>query len=138
MDFDTFVPPELCYISKPFLIRPFCVELPVQKVLGSVLRIFRSPCTAVVAVFDRGLDPLCPANAQSPFIVDMDTMIMPEFIIDAAISLVWTFRVNLFNFLCNRLVLNRSGTQLAGCPLMVRRSCNMQKFAGILDWKTFL
>ena len=55
----------------------------------------------MVAVLDGGLDTLCTANPENALVVHMNVVVMPEIVVDTAVSLVWAFRVDLLDFLCN-------------------------------------
>ena len=75
VDFNTFVPLELCYIREPFLSGCLGMEVAVKHILCNVLRIFCPSCATVAAVLDGGLDihreesllSLLPRIAQPSF-----------------------------------------------------------------------
>ena len=60
-------------------------------------------------------------------------MVMPQFIIDAPVTLVRTVHVDLLNLLSKLCVLCGPGAQLAGHPFVVCRARNMQQTAGFLN-----
>ena len=76
MNGSTFVPLEFGYIGKPLFIWLVRMELAVQQVPRNILRIFRPPGTPLIRILDGGLDILYPADAQHPFVIDMDTVIV--------------------------------------------------------------
>lgn len=84
------VPFEFCYIGKPFLIWFLRIELAVQQVFSKILRTFCPPGTASIIVLYSGAYIFCPANAQHPFIIDIDTMVMTQIVIKPPVSFIRT------------------------------------------------
>ena len=119
-------PLEFSHIGEPLLIGLCGIKLPVQKVFGKILRVLRSPRAAMVVVLDRGTDISGPADAEHSLVIDVDTVVMPQFVIDAPVALVRALRVNLLDLFRKRRVLYSTGTQFAGCPLIVCRARNTQ------------
>ena len=85
---DPLIPFEFRYIGQPLLVGLLCEKLPVQQVFGKILRILGPSGAAVVAVFDGGLDAPGPADAKDALIINMDSVVMPQLIIDPAVALV--------------------------------------------------
>ena len=79
---------ELRDIGQPFLVWFVRMELAVQQVFGKILRILGPSGAVVVAVFDGGLDAPGPADAKDALIINMDSVVMPQLIIDPAVALV--------------------------------------------------
>ena len=108
--FYTFVPLEFCHIREPFLIGFICIELPVKQILCDVLRILSLPRAVVAAVFDSGFDAHGTADSQDTFVVHMNTVVVPQFVIDAPVAFIRAVHVNLFDLLGKSCVLGSSGT----------------------------
>ena len=122
----TLKPLEFGHIGEPLLIGLCGIKAPVQKVFDKILRVLRSPRAAMVVVLDRGTDISGPADAEHPLVIDVDTVVMTQFVIDAPVALVRALRVNLLDLFRKRRVLYSTGTQFAGCPLIVCRARNTQ------------
>ena len=84
------------------------------------------PRADVAALLDGGLNALGAADTQNAFVIDMYIVVMPQFVIDAPVALVRALRVNLLDLFRKRRVLYSTGTQFAGCPLIVCRARNTQ------------
>ena len=91
---NTLIPFELCYIGEPLLVRLVRMEIPVEEVLSHILGILCLPCAAVIVVFNRGLNASGAANTQNALVIDMNMLVVPKVIIDAAVTLVRTRHVN--------------------------------------------
>ena len=63
---------EFCHISEPLLIGLCGIKLPVQKVLGKILRVLRLSGAATVVIFHGRAYISGPADAEHPFVIDMD------------------------------------------------------------------
>ena len=122
MYFNALIPLEFRDVGKPLLVGSVRMKLAVKQILGDVLRVLCLPGAAVVAVLDCGLDARGAADAKDAFVVDMDIVIVPQLVVDSTIAFVRAFHVDLLHFLGKRLVLRRSGTQLARRPLVIRRA----------------
>ena len=72
----SLIPLEFCYIGKPLLVGLCSIELPVQKILGKILRILRLPGTSTVVVFHGGAYISGPANTEYPLVIDMNAIVM--------------------------------------------------------------
>lgn len=101
VNLNAFIPLEFCYVGKPLLIRLVRMKVSIKQILSHKLRILCLSGAAVVAVLDGGLDTLCTANPENALVVHMNVVVMPEIVVDTAVSLVWAFRVDLLDFLCN-------------------------------------
>jgi hypothetical protein len=88
------------------------------------------PCAALIAVLDGGFYVLCPANAKNPFIVDMDTVVMSQVVIDTAVTFVRACRVDFLNLHGKPLILGGSVTGPVGYPLVVGGTSHMKQLAG--------
>lgn len=93
---NAFVPLELRHIGQPFFIGFVRIKLAVQDILRNVLGIIGLPGTAVAGVLDGRLDISGPADAQHTLIVDMDTVVVAQIIIEPAVTLIRAFLVDLF------------------------------------------
>ena len=107
VDLNAFIPLEFRYVGKPLFIRLVRMKVPIKQIPGHKLRILCLSGAAVAAVLDGGLDALGTANPENTLVVYMNVVVMPEIVIDAAVTLVWAFRVDLLDFLCNLQVLHR-------------------------------
>jgi len=85
------------------------------------------PGASAVVVLNCGFYILFPTNSQNPLIVDMDAVIMPQIVIDPAISFIRAFHVDFLHCFCNIFVLCSSYTQLPGIPLVVSGTRDMQQ-----------
>ena len=126
VNLNAFIPLEFCYVGKPLLIRLVRMKVSIKQILSHKLRILCLSGAAVVAVLDGGLNAFGPADAEHPLVIDVDTVVMPQFVIDAPVALVRALRVNLLDLFRKRRVLYSTGTQFAGCPLIVCRARNTQ------------
>ena len=70
MYFQSLVPFEFRYVCQPLFVRLVRMEIPIQKILGDMLRILCLSRTTVVRILDCGLDTQLAANAKYAFIVD--------------------------------------------------------------------
>lgn len=123
---NALIPFEFRYVGEPFFIRLIRIELSVEQILGYVLWALCLPCAAVAAVLDGGLNAFGAADTQNAFVIDMYIVVMPQFVVDAPVALVRALRVNLLDLFRKRRVLYSTGTQFAGCPLIVCRARNSQ------------
>ena len=91
MYFHALIPFELCHIGKPFLIRLLRIELAVQQVFSKILREFCPPCAATVIVLHSGSYIFGPADAQHSLVIDIDTMVMTQIVIQSSVTFIRTF-----------------------------------------------
>ena len=135
MYLNTLIPFEFCHIGKPFLIRLLCVELAVQQVFSKILGTLCPSGAATVIVLYSGADIFDPADAQHPFIIDIDAIIMTEIVIQSPVTFIRVFQMNLFNLVGQFLILRSPVAQLPGCPFVVSRTGYMEKVTGCLNSK---
>ena len=133
VDISSFVPFELRHIGQPLLVGCLGMEITVQYILCNILRVLGPSCTAVVAVLDGGLDVFLATDPQHPFVVNVDAVVMTKIIVDAAISFVGAFHVDLLDLFCKCLVFCRSGAFLAGQPAIIRCSGYLQHRTSFFD-----
>ena len=95
--FDTLIPFELSHVGKPLLVGLVGTELAVEQVLCDILRILRPSGAAVIAVLYGGLNAPDAANAQHALVIDMDVVIVTQFIVDPAITFVGILGMDGFN-----------------------------------------
>ena len=76
MYLNALIPFEFCHIGKPFLIWFLRVELAVQQVFSKILGSLCPSGAATVIVLYSGADIFGPADAQHPFIIDVDAIVM--------------------------------------------------------------
>ena len=60
---------------------------------------------AAASVLDRGADVFDPADAEHPLVVDMDTAVMAQIVVEPPVSLIRAFLVKLFELLRKLLIL---------------------------------
>ena len=60
-----------------------------------------------------------PADAEHPLVIDVDTVVMPQFVIDAPVALARALRVNLLDRIREMFVLRGPPAQLPGSPSVV-------------------
>ena len=91
----TLKPLEFGHIGEPLFIGLCGIKLPVQKVFGKILRVLRSPRAAMVVVLDRGTDISDPADAEHPLVIDVDTVVMAQVVIESPVALIRAFLMDL-------------------------------------------
>ena len=91
VNLNAFIPLEFLYVGKPLLIRLIRMKVSIKQILRHKLRILRLSGAAVVVVLDGGLDTLCTTNPENALVVHMNVVVMPEIVVDTAVSLVWAF-----------------------------------------------
>lgn len=126
----SFIPLEFCYIGKPLLVWLLCIKLPVQKVLSKILWVLRMSGAATVVIFHGRADISGPADAEHPFVIDMDTVVMTQIVIEPPVALIRTFCVDLLNLVRKSFIFGSSLAQLPGIPFVVSRASYMEQFAG--------
>ena len=135
MYLNALIPFEFCHIGKPFLIWFLRVELSVQQVFSKILGSLCPSGTATVIVLYSGTDISDPADAQHPFIIDVDAIVMAEIVVQSPVTFIRVFQMNLFNLVGQFLILRSPVAQLPGCPFVVSRTGHMEQFAGCLNRK---
>ena len=95
VDLGSLIPLELCHVGKPLLIGLFGIKLPVQKILGKILRILRLSCATTVVIFHSGAYISGSTDAEYPLVIDMDTVVMAQVVIKPSVTLVRTFLMEL-------------------------------------------
>ena len=115
----SLIPLEFCYIGKPLLVWLLCIKLPVQKVLSKILWVLRMSGAATVVIFHGRADISGPADAEHPFVIDMDTVVMTQIVIEPPVALIRTFLVDLLDRIRKTFILCGPPTQLAGDPSVV-------------------
>lgn len=113
VNLSSLIPFEFCYIGKPLLVGLCGIELPVQKILGKILGIPRTPGTSTTVVFHGRAYISGSANTEHPLVIDMDTMVMAQVVIESTVAFVWIFLVNLFNLVRKKFILRSSPAQLS-------------------------
>ena len=91
MYFHALIPFKLCHIGKPFLIRLLRIELAVQQVFSKILRVLCPPCAATVIVLHSRSYIFGPADAQHSLVIDIDTMVMAQIVIQSPVAFIRTF-----------------------------------------------
>ena len=94
----SLIPLEFCYIGKPLLVGLCSIELPVQKILGKILRILRLPGASTVIVFHGRSYISGSADAEYSLVIDMNAMVMAQVVIEPPVAFIWAFFMNLFYF----------------------------------------
>lgn len=89
--FRSLIPLELCHIGQPFFVGLFRMELAIQQVFSQMLGILGSSGTAVVAVLHGRPNISGPANTQYSLIIDMDSIVVAQVVVEPPIALIWTF-----------------------------------------------
>ena len=138
MYLNAFIPFELRDIGEPLFVGFVRIELAVEYILCDILRVLCLPGTAVVAVLDGGFYALGTADTQDALIIDMNAVVVAQLVVDAAITLIRTLHVDLLHLFSELFILGFSAAQLAGRPLVICRSGNVQQFTGFVDGITFL
>jgi len=115
----SLIPFELRHVGEPFLVGLCGIKLPAQKIPGKILRVLCLPSAATVVIFHSRAYISGSTDAEHPLIIDMDTVVMAQVIIESSIALVWTFLMDLLNRIRKAFILHSSSTQLTGSPSMV-------------------
>ena len=115
----TLKPFEFGHIGEPLLIGLCGIKLPVQKILSKILRVLRLSGAATVVIFHGRADISGPADAEHPFVIDMDTVVMTQIVIEPPVALIRTFLVDLLDRIRKTFILCGPPTQLAGDPSVV-------------------
>ena len=129
----TLKPLEFCHIGEPLLIGLCGIKLPVQKILSKILRVLRLSGAATVVIFHGRADISGPADAEHPFVVDMDAAVMAQIVIEPPVALIRTFRMELFEFFRKPFILRSPPAQLPRSPLVVSRTRRVEQLAGWLN-----
>lgn len=87
----------------------------------------------MVVVLDRGTDISDPADAEHPLVIDVDTVVMAQVVIESPVALIRAFLMDLLDRIREMFVLRGPPAQLAGSPSVVGRACHMEQFAGQLN-----
>ena len=88
------------------------MELAVQQVFSKILGTLCPSGAATVIVLYSGADIFDPADAQHPFIIDIDAIIMTEIVIQSPVTFIRVFQMNLFNLVGQFLILRSPVAQL--------------------------
>ena len=101
----SFIPFELRYIGKPFFIWLLRMELAVQQIFSKILGSLCPSGAAMVIVLYGGADISGPADAEHPFVVDMDAAVMAQIVIEPPVALIRAFLMELFELFSKPLIL---------------------------------
>ena len=105
MNLGSLVPLEFCHIGEPLFVWLCGIKLSVQKVFGKILRVLRLSGAATVVIFHGRADISGPADAEHPFVIDMDTSVMAQIVVEPPVSLIRAFLVELFELFSKPLIL---------------------------------
>ena len=130
MNLGSLVPLEFCHIGEPLFVWLCGIKLPVQKILSKILRILRLSGAATVVIFHGRADISDPADAEHPFVIDMDTAVMAQIVVEPPVSLIRTFRMELFEFFRKPFILRSPPAQLPRSPLVVSRTRRVEQLTG--------
>lgn len=119
----TLKPLEFGHIGEPLLIGLCGIKLPVQKIFGKILWVLRPPRAAMIVVLDRGTDISGPADTEHPLVVDVDSVVMTQVIIESPIALIRTSLMDLLNCIRKMLIFCSPLAQLARSPSVVGQPC---------------
>ena len=131
----SFIPFELRHIGKPFFIWLLRVELAVQQVFSKILGSLCPSGAATVIVLYGGADISGPADAQHSLVIDIDTIVMTEIVIQSPVTFIRASQMNLLNLVGQFLILRSPMAQFPGCPFVVSGTGHMEQFAGCLNRK---
>ena len=132
----TLIPFELRYIGQPFLIGLCGVKLAIQKVFSNILRVLSLPGAAMVIIFHSRSYVPGTADAQYPLVIDVDTMVMPQIVIEPPVTFIRVFIMDLFNLVSQTFIFRGSAAQFPRCPFVVGRTGYMEQFAGRFNGKS--
>ena len=83
---------KFCHIGEPLLIGLCGIKLPVQTIIGKILRVLRPLRATVAAVLDGGLNAFGTADTQNAFVIDIYIVVMAQVVIEPPVALIRTFR----------------------------------------------
>lgn len=127
---NALIPSKLGHIGKPFFVGPRSMELAVQNVLRDIQRVPGLSGAAMAAVFHRGAYIFGPADTQHSLIIDMDSIVMTQIVIEPPIALIRAFLMDLFDLVSQALILLSSMAQFPSGPSVVGGTGYMEQFAG--------
>lgn len=127
---NALIPSKLSHIGEPFLVGFRSIELAVQNVLRNIQRVLGLSGTAMAAVFHCGAYIFGPADTQHSLIVDMDTVVVTQIVVEPPIALIRAFLMYFFNLVSQTLILLSSMAQLPSGPSVVGGTGHMEQFAG--------
>lgn len=104
--FKFIIPLEFGHISQPFFIGLICVKVSVQNIFCKELWIFCLSGASAFTIFDGRFNISGSTNPKHSFVVHMNTLIMPQFIVDPAVTFIRAFSMDLLNSLCKPLILS--------------------------------
>ena len=90
-----------------------------QKILGQILRILCLPRATAMVILNRGLNTHNTANAQDTLVIDVNSIVMPQLVIDAPVTFIRAFPVNLFYRFGNLHIFGSPAAHFAGCPSVI-------------------
>ena len=124
---------KFCYIRKPFLIRGFCMKLPIQYVLCYELWIRSLTCAPIVSILNCRSDIFLSTNTKNPFVIYFYSMITFQIISYSAVSFIRRVCMYCFDFICNTSVLRFTGRNLSMKPFVISCSAYISKFTKCAD-----
>lgn len=80
--------------------------------------------------FHRGAYIFGPADTQHSLIIDMDTIVVTQIVIEPPIALIRAFLMDLFDLVSQALILLSSMAQFPSGPSVVGGTGYMEQFAG--------
>ena len=110
---------ELRHIGKPFLIGFLRMELAVQQVFSKILRGFCLLGASTIIVLYSGSDIPDTADAQHSLIVDIDTVVMTQIVIQSPIAFIRAFRMDFLNLVGQMFILRNSAAQFPESQFIV-------------------
>ena len=126
MYLNTLIPFELRHIGKPFLIRLLRIELAVQQVFSKILGVLGLSGATTIIVFHGGSYISSPADTQHSLVIDIDTIVMTQIVIESPVAFIWTFCMDFFNLAGQLLILRSPVAQLPGSPFVVSETGYME------------
>ena len=106
VDLASLVPLEFGHIGEPLLIGLCGIKAPVQAYISG------------------------PADAENPLVVDMNAAVMAQIVVEPPVSLIRTFRMELFELFRKPLILCGPLAQLPGRPFVVSRTRRVEQLTG--------
>lgn len=119
VNLNALIPLEFRNIGQPLLVWLIRKELTVQQILCKILRIFGLPRTAEIRVLNGGFYISGTTDTKNPLVVDLDTIVVTQIVVNAAVALVRGLCMDILNLFGKPLILCRLAAELAGHPLVV-------------------
>ena len=122
-------------IGQPFFLWSICMKIAVKNIFCRIFWTRSAACAAVVAPLNSGLEMQSAHQPQYVFIINEIMASASQVITDAAVSLVWMFRVELLYLFRQLLIFPFCRALIAVQPMVISRLRNVQTFTKFIHSK---